>query len=208
MTPRGFRLDPGGMALARLSILGLAITGTILIVSCAAPAAQPSALTQATTAPVQPAATTQPTAAPVQPSATTQPTAALVQPSATTQPTTAPAQPSATTQPAATVVKAVTPTPTSGVQKLNLDDYFPPGQGRDLVLQNCTSCHSIAPIITGQRTKDRWLNVKSAHTDKVGSMSDSDSTIIFDYLEANFNDTKPEPKLPDWFLQQQSGMGE
>jgi hypothetical protein len=190
--------------LVRLSILVFAIASAMSIVSCAAPAAQPSALTPPTTATAQPSATTQPTAVPVSPTVATAP----AQSSATLPSTKAPVQPSATTQPTAAPLKAVTQTPTSGVQKLNLDDYFPPGAGRDLVLQNCTACHSIVPIVTGQRTKDRWLNIKIDHADKLGSLTESDATIIFDYLAANFNDSKPEPQLPDWYLQQQSSTGE
>jgi hypothetical protein len=33
-------------------------------------------------------------------------------------------------------------------------------------------------------------------------MSDADVTAIFTYLKANFNDSKPEPKIPSELLQQ------
>lgn len=91
---------------------------------------------------------------------------------------------------------------------MNVDDYFPNGPGRDLVLRDCTTCHSFAPVIMGQRPKARWLSLKEDHKDKTAGASEADYNLEFEYLMEHFNDTKPEPKLPDWFLQAQPGMGE
>lgn len=156
----------------------------------------------------------QPIATPVLPTATTQPTTAPVLPTATTAPTTAPVPPTATTVPTAgaqATKASATPTPqasSGGQQKINLDDYFPKGPGRDLVLRDCTTCHSFAPVIMGQRPKARWLSLKEDHKDKASGVVPADYDAEFNYLMENFNDTKPEPKLPDWFLKQQPGIGE
>lgn len=85
---------------------------------------------------------------------------------------------------------------------------MPPGEGRELLLQNCTGCHSFVPIVTGQRPQERWSSLKEDHKDKAAGISESDYDIIFDYLAENFNDTKPEPQFPQWFLEQQPGIGE
>jgi hypothetical protein len=179
---------------ARLFILVALIVGVVTTMSCSSAVAQPTATTQPATATAQPTATTQPTTAPVQPTATTLATTTPVAPTATTQPTKASATP--------------TPQASSGQQKLNLDDYFPKGAGRDLVLRDCTTCHSFVPIITGQRTNDRWLSLKKDHKDKASGVTQADYDEEFAYLMENFNNTKPEPKLPDWFIQQQPGVGE
>ena len=168
--------------MVRLFILVTLFIGVVTIVSCSSATVQPTATTQPTTAPVQPTATTQPTATPVQPTATTQPTKASTTP---------------TSQSSA-----------SGQLKLNLDDYMPKGAGRDLLLQNCTGCHSFAPIITGQRTQARWESIRVHHRDAMLALNDKDYNAIYDFLEENFNNTKPEPKLPDWFVQSQTGTGE
>ncbi|WP_455388592.1 hypothetical protein [Petrachloros mirabilis] len=179
----------------RLFILVALLIGIVLTVSCSSAVVQPTAASQPTTAPVQPTAAPQSTITPVQPTATTQPTATPVQATSTAQPTKASTTPTS-------------PASTGGQQKLNLDDYMPAGAGRDLLLQNCTGCHSFVPIITGQRTRTRWESIRVAHKDAVKALDDKDYGAIYDYLEENFNDTKPEPKLPEWFVQSQTGTGE
>jgi hypothetical protein len=192
----------------RLFMLVTLIIGVVLMVSCNSVAVQPTATIPPTTAPVQPTATTQPTAIPAPPTATSQPTATPVPPTATTQPTATPAPPTATSQPTKASTTPTAQASTSGQQKLNLDDYMPKGASRDLLLQDCTGCHSFVPIVTGQRTKQRWENIRVAHRDAVLSLNDKDYNAIYDYLSENFNDTKPEPKFPDWFVQGQIGTGE
>lgn len=180
---------------ARLFSLVTLVIGVATIASCTSAVAQPTATTPPTTVAAQPTATTLSTTTPVQPTPTTLPTATPVTPTAPLQPTKV----------------SATPTPqasSTGPQKLNLDDYFPKGAGRDLVLRDCTTCHSFAPIITGQRPKARWLSLKDDHKDKASGVSQADYDVEFTYLMDNFNDTKPEPKLPDWFLKQQPGIGE
>jgi hypothetical protein len=81
-------------------------------------------------------------------------------------------------------------------------DLFPAGAGRDLVLNTCGSCHPVACSARGQRTAAAWGNIQESHKDKLGGMTDTDVSTIFAYLKANFNDTKPEPKIPAELLQQ------
>lgn len=192
--------------MARLFICITLIIGVVTIVACSSAVAQPTATTQPT-ATAQPTATTQPTST-ARPTATTQPTITPVPPTATIQATTTPVPPTVTAQP---TKASATPTPqasSSGQQKLNMDDYMPKGTGRDLVLRDCTTCHSIVPIITGQRPNARWLSLKQDHRDKASGVNQADYDAEFNYLMENFNNTKPEPQLPAWFIQQQPGVGE
>jgi hypothetical protein len=89
-----------------------------------------------------------------------------------------------------------------GAKPLTVAEIFPPGPGRDQVLNTCGSCHPVACSALGQRTADRWDTIKEGHKDKLTSASDADVTAMFDYLKANFNDAKPEPKIPTDFLAQ------
>lgn len=111
----------------------------------------------------------------------------------------------------ATAVPTVTPTalPTpsgpgadatspAASAKVDLDKIFPAGKGRDLLLLNCSACHSFVRAVVGQRTQDAWEVVKRNMRSRVSGMSDQDFETVFAYLEANFNDTKPTPDLPDW----------
>ncbi len=82
--------------------------------------------------------------------------------------------------------------------RVDMDKIFPPGKGRDLVLNNCTACHNFVRVVIGQRDHGGWLAVRASMGPRVNSLSKQDLDDLFGYLEANFNDTKPVPDLPDW----------
>ncbi len=90
----------------------------------------------------------------------------------------------------------------ASAQQFNLAAVFPPGPGRDLVLDTCGSCHPVACSALGQRTAERWETVKEGHKDKLTGRSSADVNAMFSYLKENFNETKPEPKIPAAFVQQ------
>ena len=79
---------------------------------------------------------------------------------------------------------------------------FPPGPGREMVLDTCGSCHPVVCYALGQRTAERWESIKKGHNDKLTSHSSTDLNVMFSYLKVNFNDAKPEPRIPAEFLQQ------
>lgn len=109
-------------------------------------------------------------------------------------------------QPATLTSGPATATPAGAAQRLNLDAIFPPGKGRDLVLMNCTTCHGFGIIVRGQRKMGHWETLKRDHRDRVSGLSDGDHNTLFTYLAENFNDTKPEPELPEWLPQPMSGV--
>jgi hypothetical protein len=187
----------------------LIIATMLLVTACSTPApaaptvlASPTALPQPTAAPATSAPTAvPPTAIPTQVPPTTAPTTAPTV-AATAAPTTAPtATPTTAPTRAATSAPTVAAQPTtssSGGQsgKINLDAILPAGKGRDLLLNNCTSCHSFVCAVVGQRTVDYWETVKLGHKERVSSLSTDDVNTLFTYLETNFNDKKPIPQLP------------
>lgn len=97
----------------------------------------------------------------------------------------------------ASVDKASQP---SGPDKLPMEEIFPPGNGRDLVLNNCLSCHSIIRIVWGPRTEGEWQGVKLRHRDRVRALNDDNFVALFAYLGENFSPDKPYPRLPQWYL--------
>jgi mono/diheme cytochrome c family protein len=101
---------------------------------------------------------------------------------------------------AATAVPATPPVasaPEPGEPK-TVADLFPAGPGRELVMNNCASCHNVACSAIGRRTPERWDSLKDAHKEQV---SGADVDTIFAYLKANFDSSKPEPKVPPQFLE-------
>lgn len=83
-----------------------------------------------------------------------------------------------------------------------LAGIFPAGPGRELVLETCGACHPVACSALGQRTAASWDGVKKSHEDKLTAHSGANVDAMFSYLKANFNDTRPEPKIPPEFVQQ------
>jgi cytochrome c5 len=86
----------------------------------------------------------------------------------------------------------------AGPEPANVAELFPTGQGRDVVLNSCGSCHNLACSAIGQRTAARWDSLRESHKDKI---SDADAASAFTYLKSHFNDANPEPKVPPKFLQ-------
>ena|SRR5712692_4531780 len=93
-------------------------------------------------------------------------------------------------------------TRSSGSQsvKVNIDEIFPPGRGRDLVLSNCTTCHTFVPIVVLQMTKEAWERNSRDHRDRVKALSDDDFKTLYEYLVVNFNPDRPVPTLPKELL--------
>jgi hypothetical protein len=52
--------------------------------------------------------------------------------------------------------------------------------------------------VIGQRPPERWDALKASHKDYVPG---ADLEGMFVYLKANFDNTRPEPKVPPAFLQ-------
>jgi cytochrome c5 len=83
---------------------------------------------------------------------------------------------------------------------LNMDEIFPAGKGRDLVINDCTSCHTFVPIVILQMNKEEWERSLRNHRERVQSMSDADYETLSQYVIANFNPDRPVPKLPKQLL--------
>ena len=85
---------------------------------------------------------------------------------------------------------------TTDSAKVDIEEIFPAGKGRELVLNNCTSCHTIVPIVVLQMTRDAWERNGRDHRDRVTALSDAEFKTLYEYLIVNFNPQRPVPKLP------------
>jgi hypothetical protein len=98
-------------------------------------------------------------------------------------------------QPAQPAKVAIAPADTQSA-KVNINEIFPPGRGRDLLLANCTSCHTFVPIVVLQMSKEAWERNSRDHRGRVAALGDADFKTLYQYLIANFNPARPVPKLP------------
>lgn len=90
--------------------------------------------------------------------------------------------------------------PAAAPSSVNLKEIFPPGPGRELVLNNCTTCHTFVPIVILQMSKEAWQRNSRDHRERVKALSDDDFKTLYDYLARNFNPSRPVPKLPQELL--------
>jgi hypothetical protein len=84
--------------------------------------------------------------------------------------------------------------------KVNIDEIFPPGEGRDLVLNNCQNCHTFVPIVVLQMEEAAWTRNSIDHRERVTQVSDEDFKTLYAYLKANFHPGRPVPTLPKELL--------
>lgn len=88
----------------------------------------------------------------------------------------------------------------SAATKVNIDEIFPPGPARDLLLNNCQSCHTFVPIVVLQMDREAWQRNSLDHRDRVTTLRDEEFKILYEYLAANFGPHRPVPRLPKELL--------
>lgn len=72
---------------------------------------------------------------------------------------------------------------------------------RELILDNCTSCHTFAPIVLQQFDRSGWETEISRHlSDGRADLSPGQAQTMTEYLIANFNADLPVPALPKELL--------
>jgi mono/diheme cytochrome c family protein len=84
--------------------------------------------------------------------------------------------------------------------KVDIDAIFPPGEGRDLVLNNCQNCHTFVPIVVLQMDEDGWKRNSLDHRERLASVDDEDFAKIYAYLTTHFHPGRPVPTLPKELL--------
>jgi mono/diheme cytochrome c family protein len=89
--------------------------------------------------------------------------------------------------------------------KVNLDEIFPQGAGRDLVLENCQNCHTFVPLVVLQMNKEGWQRNSLDHRERVTTLTDDQFKIVYEYLTANFGPHRPVPRLPKELLKTWTG---
>ena len=84
----------------------------------------------------------------------------------------------------------------SEAKPFNIRDVFPEGPGRELVLDNCQSCHVVVPILVLRMDEAAWYRNSIEHRERVEGLGDEDFEILYEYLSSTFTPDRPIPKLP------------
>jgi hypothetical protein len=69
-------------------------------------------------------------------------------------------------------------------------------ESRELILLNCTVCHSFVRIVRAQKTEVEWNATFSAHRYRLANATAEQFAMIRQYLIAHFNPGNPRPELP------------
>ena len=85
--------------------------------------------------------------------------------------------------------------------RVNIDAIFPAGPGRDLVLNNCQSCHVWVPIVILRMDENAWHRNSLEHRSRVEALDDELFEILYDYLSSTFTPERPVPELPQALLE-------
>jgi hypothetical protein len=88
----------------------------------------------------------------------------------------------------------------ASASKVNMEEIFPAGAGRDLVLNNCQNCHTFVPIVVLQMDEEGWTRSSLDHRQRV-NVNDDEFKTMYTYLKANFNPNRPVPTLPKELLE-------
>jgi hypothetical protein len=174
-------------------LLVIVLVATALVNSCTALPAQPVATAEATALPAQPVATAEATALPAQPVATAEATALPAQPVATAEAT-------AQTEPVPAPTEAATPSSSNEPLRVDMDAIFPRGEGRELLLRDCTNCHSFVPMAIAQKSREDWESNALWHREQLPRVSDEEYDAIYEYLIENFGPDHVVPELPQVLL--------
>lgn len=75
-------------------------------------------------------------------------------------------------------------------------------EARDLILNNCTVCHTFVPIVMQQFDSNGWTSLLDRHVGggRVNQLSAEQVAAIHSYLTDNFDGTLPPPELPPELL--------
>ena len=85
--------------------------------------------------------------------------------------------------------------------RVDMDVIFPAGEGRDLVLGNCQSCHIWVPIVILQMNEEEWARSQLEHRGRVEALSDENFETLYEYLVTTFTPDRPVPELPPALLE-------
>ena len=100
----------------------------------------------------------------------------------------------------------VIPTPTRTLSgkssRLDMDVLYPPGEGRDLVVEKCAGCHGIVPVAIVRRQMGGWASNRATHEKEglLAGLSAAQIDAMYSYLNEYRNRDVPRAKIPQELL--------
>lgn len=69
-------------------------------------------------------------------------------------------------------------------------------EGQELIVMNCTVCHTFVPIVLQQFDRAAWRGLLDRHRDRASQLSEEQFDLLLEYLSQNFNPDLPPPEVP------------
>lgn len=85
----------------------------------------------------------------------------------------------------ATYLSQAMPAREKGGKTLATDGHALPSDGRDMVLENCQSCHIITVVVTQDRSREAWLGTMNKPSHVEIDTTKAEREAIADYLTLN-----------------------
>lgn len=79
-------------------------------------------------------------------------------------------------------------------------------EARELILFECTACHTVAPIVTAQNTPEEWDATFDAHADRLTELEDEEVELIRRFVVSHYNPDEEVPELPEALQDQGSNQ--
>ena len=79
-------------------------------------------------------------------------------------------------------------------------------RSRDLFMQNCTSCHTVIPVIRMQKPDNEWDATIVRHREKITEAADEDLELVGQFLKDRFRPGRPVPKIPQELIDSDPGF--
>lgn len=71
---------------------------------------------------------------------------------------------------------------------------------RELIINNCTLCHSFVPIVLQQFDEAAWKGLLDRHRPRVGHLGDEEIETMHWFLAKTYNPDNPPPPVPPELL--------
>lgn len=79
-------------------------------------------------------------------------------------------------------------------------------QSRGLFMQNCTSCHTVIPVVRMQKPDAEWDATLVRHREKMSEAEDADLDLIKQFLKDHFRPDRPQPNVPQELIDSDPGF--
>ena len=74
------------------------------------------------------------------------------------------------------------------------ENYFPEGQGRDLIFQTCVQCHDLRNTVSQRKTAAGWKRTVDEMIWRGAPLMSDEAQAVTKYLTASFGPDKPIPE--------------